>query len=68
MWEWLENFGVERRKAKERKYWALREAQAMRMQHGRHAEQACRDILAAPDIPARRHRFMTLVLKQLPQV
>jgi hypothetical protein len=65
---WLTGFGARRRKRKERKYWALREAQAMRMQHGTNAEKICEEILAVADIPFRKRRFMTLVLKQLPEV
>ncbi len=68
MWSWLAGFGARRKADKERRYWALREAQAMRMQHGRNAERVCDEILAKPDIHTRRRRFMTLVRRQLPQV
>lgn len=68
MFTWLNKLRAERRQHKERAYWALREAQAMRMQHGPGAEQVVDRILGQADIPARRRRFMTLVRRQLPQV
>jgi hypothetical protein len=68
MWTWLTSFGVRRRQHKERLYWALREAEAMRMQHERRAEKVVDDILARQDLPARRRRFMTLVRRQLAKV
>ena len=68
MFAWFRKLAAERRQHKERSYWALREAQAMRMQHGRNAEKVCDTILGKPDIPARRRRFMTLVRRQLLQV
>jgi hypothetical protein len=68
MWTWLANLRAERRQHKERAYWALREAEAMRMQHGAAAEQVVDRILCRTDIPHRRRRFMTLVRRQLLQV
>jgi hypothetical protein len=68
MWGWLTGFGARRRKDKERAYWALREAEAMRMQHHRGAERACDVLLAQQNLPARRRRFLLLVRKQLAKV
>ena len=68
MWGWLTGFGARRRKDKEREYWALREAEAMRLQHHRGAERACDEMLARANLPARRRRFLLLVRKQLAKV
>jgi hypothetical protein len=68
MFGWLSDLRARRREQKERDYWALREAEAMRMQHGRKAEQVCETILSVPEIPFRKRRFMTLVRKHLAHV
>ena len=66
MFAWLTKINDERRRSVNRRYYARREAEGMRMQHGARAEAVCLERLEASG-NARRRRFLTLVLKALAQ-
>jgi hypothetical protein len=66
--DWLGAFRRTRKEKSRRAYYARREAEALRMQHGLKAEAWCRDQLAKPNIGFRRQRFLKLVAKALDEV
>ena len=51
-----------------RAYYARREAEALRLQHGEGAEAWCDAKLARPGVPHARERFLKLVRKALAEV
>jgi hypothetical protein len=66
--DWLGSFKRVRKENSRRAYYARREAEALRMQHGAKAEAWCCDQLAKPNIGFRRERFLKLVAKALQEV
>jgi len=67
VFDWLVRLRESRRQHNRRVYYALREAQALRMQYGSKAEAWCESQLAQSNT-SRRRRFLTLVRKHLETV
>lgn len=68
MFRWIERLKESRKRATRRAYYARREAEAMRMQHGRAAESRCASELDSDKLSFRRRRFLLLVQKALEEV
>lgn len=64
----IDRFKRRLRHDKQRAYYARREAEALRLQHGEGAEAWCDAKLARPNIPYARERYLKLVRKALAQV
>ncbi len=62
---WINDLKLKIRDRERRAYYALREAQALRMQYGTDAEAWCERQLAKPNVHQRRRRFLLLVQKAL---
>jgi hypothetical protein len=65
IFDWLTNLRAAHRRNSRRAYYALREAQALRMQYGDAAEAWCATQLAQQGLGSRRKRFLSLVAKAL---
>ncbi len=65
---WLNRLREARRQDNRRAYYALREAQALRMQFGSKAEARCEKQITEASSNSRRERFLRLVRKALETV
>ncbi len=65
---WLNRLRESRRQNNRRAYYALREAQALRMQFGSKAEARCEKQIAESPSNSRRERYLRLVRKALETV